>query len=218
MSKEPNKQEKLLITTYLNETEKVLRDTLSDDQRDEVMTKLKDCWSFLHVKSTFDEFQKHYKLKSLEPVEVFEVKRFMAEVFPNEEVNIETDERAGVLKVSVDLPQGKLSGEFVVEPEEPAAEKLAFTPFLACMSGDPGNAWVFGKTENMTEAEGRIALTAVEEEFWLSKKGLKLLKKNVPRSFGVFAENASGGALKARGLKRHYKGPGIVTSVDGEGK
>ena len=204
MSKKDNtKGEKLLITTYLNETEKLLKAELPDEKREEVLTKLKECWSFLHVKSTFDEFQKNYKLKSLEPVEVFEVKRFMAEVFPNEEVHVESDEKASVLRVSVDLPQGTLSGEFIVEPQEAVAEKLAFTPFLACLSGDPGNSWVFGKTENMTEQEARIALTAVEEDFWLSKKGLKLLKKNVPRSFGVFAENASGGALKARGLKRH---------------
>jgi hypothetical protein len=58
-------------------------------------------------------------------------------------------------------------------------------------------------------------LKAIEEEFWASKKGQKLLKKHCLKTFASFIENVPAGLLlKNKGLKRHYKGPGPVVSME----
>jgi hypothetical protein len=214
MSKE-SKSEQTLISTYLSETEKVIRTELPSGEREDIIAKLKQRWSFLHVRSHFDEFMASYKLKSLEAAEIFKVKRFMAEVFKDEQIALEPDEKSQTLTISVQTPEGKLEGQFTVEPQEEKAPKPTFLPFLACLSGDPGLAWVFGRVEALTEPEARIALNSVEAEFWETKKGLKLASQT-KRTFEAFVENVPAGLLTNKGLKRHYKTFGIITAVDGD--
>jgi hypothetical protein len=81
--------------------------------------------------------------------------------------------------------------------------------------GDPGLAWVFGRVETLSEPEARIALNSVAQEFWQTKKGLKLMKKT-QRTFEAFVEHVPAGLLTNEGLKRHYKIFGIITAVDGD--
>ena len=214
MGKEPE-SEQTLISTYLSETEKVIRTELPAGEREDIMAKLKQRWSFLHVRSHFDEFLKSYKLRSLEAAEILEIKGFMAEIFPNEQVTLEPDEKSRTLTVSVQTPEGKLDGQFTIEPPEEKAPKPAFLPFLVCRVGDPGLAWVFGRVETLSEPEARIALNSAEEEFWQTKKGLKLMKKT-QRTFEAFVEHVPAGLLTNKGLKRHYKTFGIITAVDGD--
>lgn len=214
MSKE-SISEKTLISTYLSETEIVIRTELPPDEREDILAKLRQRWSFLHVRSHFDEFLKSYKLKSLAASEILEIKRFMAEIFPNEQVTLEPDEKCQILAVSVQTPEGKLDGQFTIEPSEEKAPKPAFLPFLVCRVGDPGLAWVFGRVETLSEPEARIALNSVAQEFWQTKKGLKLMKKT-QRTFEAFVEHVPAGLLTNEGLKRHYKIFGIITAVDGD--
>jgi len=214
MSKE-SISEKTLISTYLSETEIVIRTELPPDEREDILAKLRQRWSFLHVRSHFDEFLKSYKLKSLAASEILEIKRFMAEIFPNEQVTLEPDEKCQILAVSVQTPEGKLDGQFTIEPSEEKAPKPAFLPFLVCRVGDPGLAWVFGRVETLSEPEARIALNSVAQEFWQTKKGLKLMKKT-QRTFEAFVEHVPAGLLANEGLKRHYKIFGIITAVDGD--
>jgi hypothetical protein len=47
----------------------------------------------------------------------------------------------------------------------------------------------------------------LEEEFWASKTGQKLLGDRVERSFPEFIARVAGGLLTEVGLKRHYKTP-----------
>jgi hypothetical protein len=169
MSKE-SISEKTLISTYLSETEKVIRTELPPDEREDILAKLRQRWSFLHVRSHFDEFLKSYKLKSLAASEILEIKGFIAEIFPNEQVTLEPDEKCQILAVSVQTPEGKLDGQFTIEPPEEKAPKPAFLPFLVCRVGDPGLAWVFGRVETLSEPEARIALNSVAQEFWQTKK------------------------------------------------
>jgi hypothetical protein len=217
MSKESS--ETTLISTFLAETEKVIREELPKGERDEVLAKLKKRWEFLNVRSHFDEFMKSYKLKSLEAAEIFEVKRFMAEVFADEKVTLEPDETNQTLTITVQTEEGPLEGKFTVEPpdENEKPVKVAFIPFVACLKGDPGVVWLFGRTENLSESEARIALNETESEFWATKKGLKLVSKGCPKTFEAFVEHVPAGLLKNRGLKRHYKTFGIVTAVDAFG-
>ena len=214
MSKE-SISEKTLISTYLSETEIVIRTELPPDEREDILAKLRQRWSFLHVRSHFDEFLKSYKLKSLAASEILEIKGFMAEIFPNEQVTLEPDEKCQILAVSVQTPEGKLDGQFTIEPPEEKAPKPAFLPFLVCRVGDPGLAWVFGRGETLSEPEARIALNSVAQEFWQTKKGLKLMKKT-QRTFEAFVEHVPAGLLANEGLKRHYKIFGIITAVDGD--
>jgi hypothetical protein len=214
MSKE-SISEKTLISTYLSETEIVIRTELPPDEREDILAKLRQRWSFLHVRSHFDEFLKSYKLKSLAASEILEIKGFMAEIFPNEQVTLEPDEKCQILAVSIQTPEGKLDGQFTIEPPEEKARKPAFLPFLVCRVGDPGLAWVFGRVETLSEPEARIALNSVAQEFWQTKKGLKLMKKT-QRTFEAFVEHVPAGLLANEGLKRHYKIFGIITAVDGD--
>jgi hypothetical protein len=214
MSKE-SISEKTLISTYLSETEIVIRTELPPDEREDILAKLRQRWSFLHVRSHFDEFLKSYKLKSLAASEILEIKGFMAEIFPNEQVTLEPDEKCQILAVSIQTPEGKLDGQFTIEPPEEKAPKPAFLPFLVCRVGDPGLAWVFGRVETLSEPEARIALNSVAQEFWQTKKGLKLMKKT-QRTFEAFVEHVPAGLLANEGLKRHYKIFGIITAVDGD--
>jgi hypothetical protein len=52
-----------------------------------------------------------------------------------------------------------------------------------------------------------IALSKLEEGFWASKTGQKLLRNRVERSFPEFIARVAGGLLTEVGLKRHYKTP-----------
>jgi len=204
-----------LISTYLSETEKVIRAELPAGEREDIMAKLRRRWGFLANRSSFEEFLKHHPLKSLEAAEILEVKRYMSEMFGDDKVTLEPDEKSQTLSVLVQTLEGKLDGRLTVEPPEEKALKPVFLPFLACSVGDPGLAWVFGRAETLSESEARMALNSVEEEFWQTKKGLKLASKT-KRTFEAFVEHVPAGLLTNKGLKRHYKTFGIVTAVDGD--
>ena len=191
MSKE-SASEKTLISTYLAETEKVLLTELPKEERDDIMAKLKKRWVYLNVRSYFESFLGSYKVRSLEASEVLEVKRYMAEVFKNDQVTLEPDEKNQTLSVTVQTPEGQLEGQFTVEPPEEMPAKVAFVPFLACRSGDPGVAWVFGRTENLSESEARIALNEIEAEFLGHQEGLEA--------------GSEGDAEDLRGLRRARAG------------
>jgi hypothetical protein len=59
----------------------------------------------------------------------------------------------------------------------------------------------------MSPAEAGIALTKLEEDFWASKAGQKMLRDRVERTFPEFIARVAGGMLGEAGLKRHYKTP-----------
>ena len=59
----------------------------------------------------------------------------------------------------------------------------------------------------MTPEEGGIALTKLEDDFWASKTGQKLLRDRVERSFPEFISRVPTAALNELGIKRHYKTP-----------
>jgi hypothetical protein len=61
------------------------------------------------------------------------------------------------------------------------------------------------KRENLSPEEGGIALSKIEEEFWASKTGQKLIRDRVERSFPEFIARVPAGLLNEVGLKRHYK-------------
>jgi hypothetical protein len=75
------------------------------------------------------------------------------------------------------------------------------------MPGDKELVWLLAKRENMSPEEAGIALSKLEEDFWGSKTGQKLLRDRVERIFPEFIARVPGGMLSEVGLKRHYKTP-----------
>jgi hypothetical protein len=115
--------------------------------------------------------------------------------------------------VEVALPDGgQFSSEIKVAPAATAASEeqeltLKFVPFPVCLPGDKELVWLLAKRENMSPEEAGIALSKLEEEFWASKSGQKLIRDRVERNFPEFIARVSGGLLTEVGLKRHYKTP-----------
>ena len=62
----------------------------------------------------------------------------------------------------------------------------------------------------MSPDEAGIALSKIEEEFWASKTGQKLIRDRVERSFPEFIARVAAGLLNEVGLKRHYKTPEAI--------
>src|ERR1039458_10618961 len=115
--------------------------------------------------------------------------------------------------VEVALPDGgQFSSKMKVGPAATAANEdqeltLKFVPFPICLPGDKELVWLLAKRENMSPDEAGIALSKLEEEFWASKTGQKMLRDRVERCFPEFIARVPGGMLGEAGLKRHYKMP-----------
>ena len=111
------------------------------------------------------------------------------------------------------MPDGsQFNSEIKVGPVAAAASDeqeitLKFVPFPVCLPGDKELVWLLAKRENLSAEEAGIALSKLEEDFWASKTGQKLLRDRVDRSFPEFIARAPGGMLNEVGLKRHYKTP-----------
>lgn len=204
-------------STYLS----VVRDVLSHEVKDtklraSLLEKIEASLDLAHRREVFDTFFDEFKLPSLEASDVFEVKRFVSEMFPNDEIKVEPNEKDQTVTVKVDMADGILERTIPVTPPEEKVPKPTFVPFPVCLSGDSGLVWLMGRAETVSEPEARIALNAVSAEFWETKTGLKLQKLNVPKTFASFIERVPTQQLTQRGLKRHYKVPGVLQAVDGE--
>jgi hypothetical protein len=206
------------LSVYLEEAKRLLRQEFPEAAQ-AILERLERRWSFLRTRQIFDSFVADYKLRSLEASEICAARKLLAEIFPQGKVNLVPNEQDGLLSVSVELPEGNLEGGFKVDPDEAddRPQKVQYLPFPACLAGDPGLVWLLGRASTLSESEARIALNALEGDFWASKKGLALLKAHVPRTLAEFLERVPATQLKAKGLKRHYPDPGILKAVDGNG-
>ncbi len=206
------------LSMYLEEAKRLLRQEFPEAAQ-AILERLERRWSFLRTRQFFDSFVADYKVRSLEASEICAAKKLMAETFPQGKVTLVPNEQDGLLSVSVEMPEGKLEGDFKVDPDEAddKPQKVQYLPFPVCLSGDPGLVWLMGRASTLSESEARIALNALEGDFWASKKGLALLKAHVPRTLAEFLERVPATQLKTKGLRRHYPDPGILKAVDGNG-
>ena len=203
---------------YLEEAKRLLRQEFPEAAQ-AILERLERRWCFLRTRQVFDSFVADYKVRSLEASEICAARKLMAETFPQGKVNLVPNQQDGLLSVSVELPEGNLEGDFKVDPDETddKPQKVQYLPFPVCLSGDPGLVWLMGRASTLSESEARIALNALEGDFWASKKGLALLKAHVPRTLAEFIERVPATQLKIKGLRRHYPDPGILKAVDGNG-
>jgi hypothetical protein len=171
----------------------------------------------------FDKFCAKVELPDLEPKSIDEVKSQLAMSFGDADVTLKPNRKEKSLAIEVALPDGtQFSGEIKVDPSARNGESdeqeitLKFVAFPVCLPGDKELVWLMAKRENMSPEEAGIALTKVEEDFWASKSGQKMLRDRVERSFPEFIARVPGGMLGEVGLKRHYKMPEAIKLLRGK--
>ena len=164
--------------------------------------------------TAFEKFCAKVALPDLEPKSIAEVQTQLAASFGDGDVTIKPNRKDKTLAIEVALPDGsqyrseiKVNPDAVVTEEEEPEIALKFVACPVALPGDPELIWVLGKRENMTGEEAGIALAKIEEEFWASKTGQKLIRDRVERSFPEFITRVPAGMLTELGLKRHYKLP-----------
>ena len=166
--------------------------------------------------NSFEKFCERIELPNLEEKTLEEVKAQLLAGFGDADLEIEPNEDGKGLRVDVSLPDGtQFHSRILVRP--PGAEgsdeqeiTMKFVAFPVALPGDPEMTWALAKRENMTNDEAGIALNKIEDDFWASKPGQKLLKDRVERSFPEFVARVPAGMLGDVGLKRHYKLPETV--------
>jgi hypothetical protein len=162
---------------------------------------------------SFEKFCERVELPDLEAKTLAEVKEQFAAGFGDADLEIEPDENGKALSVDVSLPDGtQFHSRIPVRPLAPEGSDepevtLKFVPFPVSLPGDPELIWALARRENLTGEEAGIALTKIEDDFWASKTGQKLLRDRVERSFPEFIARVPAGSLGDSGLKRHYKLP-----------
>ena len=163
--------------------------------------------------SAFEKFCAKVELPDLEPQTVAGVKQQLSESFSDGDVTVKPKRKEQSLAVEVSLRDGsQWSSEISVKPvaalDEGEQEMvLKFVPFPVSLPGDQELVWFLAKRETMTPEEAGIALAKLEEDFWASKSGQKLLRDRIERNFPEFISRAPAGMLNEVGLKRHYKSP-----------
>jgi len=161
--------------------------------------------------SAFEKFCAKVELPDLEPKSIEEVKLQLAASFGDADVTLKPNRKEKALAIEVALPDGsQFSGEVKVNPVSNGTSEeqeivLKFVPFPVCLPGDKELVWLLAKRENMSPEEGGMALSKLEEEFWASESGQKMLRDRVERCFPEFIARVPGGMLSEMGLKRHYK-------------
>jgi hypothetical protein len=167
--------------------------------------------------SSFEKFCDKCELPDLKPASVSEAKKQFEQSFGKGAVTVKADTDKEVLHVEVNVGEDTFQGAVKVHPvgevQEEQEVQLKFIPFPVCLPADPELVWVLGRRENMTPDEGCIALTKLQDDFWASKTGQKLLKDRVERSFPEFISRVPSKALTELGLKRHYKEPEPIKAL-----
>jgi hypothetical protein len=171
----------------------------------------------------FEKFCTKVELPDLEPKSIDEVKLQLAASFGDGDVTLKPNRKEKSLAIEVALPDGnQFSGEIKVNPNARNGETdeqeitLKFVPFPVCLPGDKELVWLLAKRESMSPGEAGIALSKVEEDFWASKTGQKMLRDRVERNFPEFIARVPGGMLGEAGLKRHYKTPEPIKLLRGK--
>jgi len=163
--------------------------------------------------NSFEKFCERIPLPDLEAKTLEEVKAQLIAGFGEADLDIEPNEDGKGLRVDVSLPDGtQFHSRIPVRPIGPETSDeqeitMKFVSFPVALPGDQELLWALAKRENMTNDEAAIALTKLQDDFWASKTGQKLLKDRVEKSFPEFIARVPAGLLNEIGLKRHYKLP-----------
>jgi hypothetical protein len=212
MKKEPSK---VTEAQFLELLKRVLPKTIHDPKLVAKIYKVIETELQTKARATaFEKFCAKVEVPNLEPATVAGVKQQLVTSFDQADVTLKPKAKEQTLAIEVALADGtQFSGEVKVNPnaivdgdgEQEVA--LKFIPFPVALPGDAELVWLLAKRENMTHDEAAIALSKLEDDFWATKSGQKLLKDRVEHCFPEFIARVPAGMLNEVGLKRHYKTP-----------
>jgi hypothetical protein len=152
----------------------------------------------------------------MEPATVKEFQEDLADKFGEENVTIEPDEKSANLAVEIALPDRTVTSKVKIDPEIANAVevvKTPFVPFPITLPEDPELVWAMARREDLSPEEAARALAKIEEEFWQTAAGVKLLRDRVEQCFAEFIVYVPAAMLVESGLKRHYKSPEPLQSL-----
>jgi len=204
-------------TQFLALLEKVLPKATNDPQLataiyDEVAREVR-----LHRSlAAFEKFCETGSLPNLEPETMGELQTDLTGKFGEGAVSITPEESGNSVAVEIALPDRTVSTRLKVLP--PGAEdeeeiNSPFVPFPVALPEDPELLWALARREDLGPDEAARALAKIEEEFWATKGGQKLLRDRVERSFAEFIAHVPAASLTESGLKRHYKEPETLKTL-----
>ena len=207
----PMKSKSLTEAQFLELLQKVLPQATSDPHLAAAILEqvAQEIRLINHVKS-FEKFCAEGSLPNLEPATVKEFASQLATNFGAANVAVTPAEKGDAVAVEIILPDRKINNRLRVQPpgtEELEEVKTPFVPFPVSLPEDPELLWVLARREDLGPDEAARALATIEEEFWETKAGQKLLRDRVERSFAEFIAHVPAAALSDSGLKRHYKEP-----------
>ena len=164
--------------------------------------------------TAFEKFCEKCDLPAMDASSIMEVKRQLADAFGQDAVKVTADKKEEALNVELKTEDGILTAQIKVgkNTEETAEEEitLKFVPFPVALPSDPELVWMLAKRENLNPEEASVTLAKIEEDFWASKSGQKLLRDRVERTFAEFVSRVPAKMLSEGGLKRHYKDPEAI--------
>ncbi len=158
--------------------------------------------------ATFEKFCEEGSLPDMTPETVAELQSQLAGNFGESNVALTPEENGAGVAVEIVVGDRTLSSTLkVAAPGEEEEVKVPFVPFPVSLPEDPELVWVLGRREDLGPDEAMRALAIIEEEFWATKAGQKLLKEQADKTFAEFIARVPAAALKESGMKRHYKEP-----------
>jgi hypothetical protein len=166
--------------------------------------------------TAFEKFCETGSLPNLEPETVSELQTDLAGKFGEQAVSITPDESGASVAVEIALPDRTVSSRLKVLPPGAEVEEdvnMPFVPFPVALPEDPELLWALARREDLSPDEAARALAKIEEEFWATKGGQKLLRDRVERSFAEFIAHVPAASLTESGLKRHYKEPETLKTL-----
>jgi hypothetical protein len=162
---------------------------------------------------TFEKFCEEGSLPDMEPETVAELQSQLAENFGQANVALTPDENGSGVAVEIVLGDRTLSSRLKVGEPEAEEVKVPFVPFPVSLPQDPELVWALARREDLGPDEALRALAIIEEEFWATKAGQKRLKEQADRTFAEFITYVPASALKESGIKRHYKEPETLKTL-----
>jgi hypothetical protein len=160
---------------------------------------------------SFEKFCERGALPNLAPETVAELQSELSAKFGEGNVTLTPDENEKNVAVKIGLPDRTVTSRVKVQAEgvdtSEGDPKPRFVPFPISLPEDPELVWVLARREDLAPEEATRVLASIQEEFWATKNGQKLLRGRLERSFAEFVANVPALTLLESGLKRHYKQP-----------
>ena len=212
------KPKPLTETQFLAILEKVLSRLLPDlKMRSSITGELSKEIKLHNDVTSFNKFCETGSVPDLQPETVAELQNQLASNFGQEAtVTVTPDpEGTGAAAVEITLPDRTITQQVKVAPAGAAQDevKAPFVPFPVALNTDSDLIWVLARREDLGPDEAVRALASIEEEFWLSKSGQKQIREGADRTFAEFIANVPAAALLDSGLKRHYKEPEPIKTL-----